>query len=74
MVLNQYINICKSNVEISRIKELNLTYFLQFFLKVNLETLLLGSECHTVYQNLQKIVVLIKSHIVAHLSITTFLV
>ena len=74
MVLNQYINICKSNVGISRIKGLNLTYFLQFFLKVNLLTLLLGSEYHTIYQNLQTIVLLIKSHIVVHLSITTFLV
>ena len=31
-----FINICKGNVEIIRIKGLNLTYFLQFFLKVNL--------------------------------------
>ena len=31
-----YIKICKSNVEISRIKRLNLTYFLPFFLKVSL--------------------------------------
>ena len=29
-------NICNSNVEISQIKGLNLTYFLQFFLKVYL--------------------------------------
>ena len=70
----KYINICNSNVEISQIKGLNLTYYLQFFLKVYLQTSLLGSEHHTIYQNLQKIVLLIKSHIVGHLSITTFLV
>ena len=45
-----------------------------FFLKVNLLTLLLCSQYHTIYQYLQKIVLLIKSHIVGHLSITTFLV
>ena len=34
--LNSNIHVCKSNVEIIRIKGLNLTYFLQFFPKVNL--------------------------------------
>ena len=34
MVLNQNINLCKSNVEIFRIKGLNLTYFLHFFQKL----------------------------------------
>ena len=38
-----YQYIYKDNVEIIRIKVLNLTYFSQFFLKVNLQPLLLGS-------------------------------
>ena len=60
-------------IKISGITGLNLTYFLQVFVKVNLQTLLLSSEYCAIYQNLQKIILVIKSFIVGHLSITTFL-
>ena len=61
---------CKGNVEIHRIKVIDL--FPHCIQKVNLETILLGSEYCIIYQNLQKIVHLIKSRIVGHLSIITF--
>ena len=46
------LDISNSNVEISRIKVLNLTHFLHFCMKVILLNLIVGSPYGNIYQNL----------------------